>query len=79
MELDQLGKLLLLIGGGIVLLGGLFLLASRIPGLNRFGRLPGDIRIEGENFSCFAPIVSMLILSILLSLALNIIVRLLNR
>lgn len=79
MELDQLGRLLLLIGGGIVLLGGLLLLASRVPGLDRFGRLPGDIRIEGENFTCVAPIVSMLILSILLSLALNIIIRLINR
>ncbi len=75
MELDQAGRILLFVGGALVLLGGLFLLISRVPGLNRFGRL----RIEGENFACFAPIVSMIILSILLTIILNVIVRLLNR
>jgi hypothetical protein len=79
MELDQVGRALLFIGGGILLLGAVLLLISRVPGLNRLGKLPGDIRIEGENFTCFAPIVSMLLLSILLSLALNLIARLLNR
>ncbi len=79
MELDQLGRLLLFIGGGIIILGGLFIVFSRIPILNQLGKLPGDIRIEGENFSCFAPIMSMIILSILLSLAINIIARLVNR
>lgn len=79
MALDQLGRTLLLIGGGILLLGVLFLVFSRVPILNKFGKLPGDIRIQNENFTCFAPIVSMIILSILLSLALNIIARLLNR
>lgn len=79
MELDQLGRLLLFIGGGIIILGGLFIVFSRIPILNQLGKLPGDIRIEGENFSCFAPIMSMIVLSILLSLAINIIARLVNR
>jgi hypothetical protein len=79
MELDQLGRLLLLLGAGIAILGGLFLLFSRVPILNQIGKLPGDIRIEGENFACFAPITSMIILSILLSLAINLIARLMNR
>ena len=78
MELEQIGRLLLLLGAGIFLLGGLLWIMSRVPILNQFGKLPGDIRVEGENFSCFAPIVSMIILSILLSLALNLISRLLK-
>jgi hypothetical protein len=41
--------------------------------------MPGDIRVQSNSFSCFFPIVSMIILSILLSLALNIVLRLLNR
>lgn len=79
MELDQLGRLLLVVGAGIVVLGGLFLLFSRVPILNQLGKLPGDIHIQGENFSCFAPITSMILISILLSLALNLIARLMNR
>lgn len=79
MELDQLGRILLVVGAGIVVLGGLFLLFSRVPILNQLGKLPGDIHIQGENFSCFAPITSMILISILLSLALNLIARLMNR
>lgn len=79
MELDQLGRVLLLMGGGLMLLGGLFLLLSRIPIVDRFGRLPGDIRLEGSNFSCFAPITSMFLLSIILTIVVNVILRLVNR
>ncbi|NDJ87206.1 MAG: DUF2905 domain-containing protein [Chloroflexi bacterium] len=78
MDLAQLGRLLLLLGGGMVLLGGLFLLFSRIPVLRQFGNLPGDIRIESDNFTCFAPIVSMILISVVLTIVLNIIVRLLD-
>ena len=65
--------------GGIVLIligGGVFL-ASRlgIP----FGRLPGDIRIERGGGSFYFPIVTSCLLSILLTIVLNIIIRFLNR
>jgi hypothetical protein len=79
MDLQTIGRWVLAVGAALVLLGGLLLLFSRVPFLKNLGHLPGDIRIEGEHFSCFAPIVSMIIISILLSLALNIILRLLNR
>jgi hypothetical protein len=79
MDLAVFGRSLIVLGIGLCLLGGLFVLSSRLSFLRYFGRLPGDIRIQGENFSCFAPIVSMLLLSLLLSLALNIAARMLNR
>lgn len=79
MDLAGLGRLLLLVGLGMALLGGLLLLLSRVPFLNNLGRLPGDIRIEGQGFSCFLPLVSMLLISVLLTIALNIIARLINR
>lgn len=79
MDLNAAGKLIVSLGIGLVLLGGLLVLLGQVPGLRNIGRLPGDIHIEGENYSCFFPIVSMIILSILLSLALNILLRLLNR
>jgi hypothetical protein len=61
----------------LVVVGGFVWLLGR-TGLP-LGRLPGDIRIEGENVSCYAPIVTMIILSVVLTIVLNIVVRLLNR
>lgn len=79
MELASVGKLLIVLGVGAVLVGGLFLLFSRIPGLRNLGHLPGDVRVQGQNFACFFPVVSMILLSIILTIVLNVIVRLFNR
>lgn len=43
--------------------------------LSWFGRLPGDIRIKGERIHLYFPIVSMLIVSVVLTVALNLIRR----
>ncbi len=64
----------LIIGGFIMILigGGVYLAAKMgIP----FGRLPGDIRIEGENGSFYFPVVTSLLLSIILTVVLNLIFR----
>ena len=79
MDLETIGRFLLFGGAGIAILGGLLLLASRVPGLNQLFNLPGDIHISGDNFTCVVPIVSMIILSVLLTLVANIIIRLINR
>lgn len=39
--------------------------------LSKFGRLPGDIRYQGERTRVFAPLTTMLLLSLLLSIALT--------
>lgn len=70
-----LGILFLIIGGVLYLFGRAGIANIRIP----FGRLPGDIRIEGEHFTCLVPIVSSILLSIILTIVLNILVRMLNR
>ena len=72
---SEVGKWLVLMGLVLVVLGGLLWLAGRIPFV---GRLPGDIRIERENFSCFIPLATSLLLSLLLTLLLNLL-RLLGR
>ena len=57
---------LIVIAGGIALvLVGLLIYSG---GMSWFGRLPGDIRYEGENVRLYAPIVSMLLISLVLSL-----------
>lgn len=77
MDLSSLGKGIAALGVMLVIVGGLLWLLGRtdLP----LGRLPGDIRIESENLSCYVPIVTMIILSIVLTVVLNIVVRLLNR
>jgi hypothetical protein len=72
-----LGKGIALLGVILVVVGGLLWLLGR-TGLP-LGRLPGDIRIEGDRLSCYLPIVTMIVLSVMLTLLLNIIVRLFNR
>ena len=56
---------ILVIGGGICLVLIGFLIYA--GGFNWFGRLPGDIRYEGERTHIYVPIVSMLLVSIVLS------------
>jgi hypothetical protein len=59
-----------MIGFGLllVLAGGLFLLAGRVPYL---GRLPGDLAFQRGNFGFYFPIVTCVILSIVLTVVLN--------
>ncbi len=77
MELEQLGRAILLMGLSLLVLGLLLIVIGRSS--IAFGRLPGDIRIEGNNFTCFAPITSMILISVILTIVLNIVARLLNR
>ena len=77
MDLSSLGKIIIALGVALVVIGGLVWLLGR-SGLP-LGRLPGDIRIEGEKVSCYAPIVTMIILSVVLTVVLNVVIRLLNR
>ncbi|MCC9602889.1 DUF2905 domain-containing protein [Stieleria sp. JC731] len=48
----------------IVGIGGVWLLSPSIPWL---GKLPGDIRIEGENFKLYFPVVTCIVVSLLLT------------
>ena len=71
-EWTTLGKLLIGIGFGIVMLGVLLIALDRIPGFGNsfswFGKLPGDISIKRENVSFYFPIASSILFSIVLSL-----------
>ncbi|MDR1472799.1 MAG: DUF2905 domain-containing protein [Synergistaceae bacterium] len=69
-----MGRLLMTAGAAIFIAGAAVWLASRFGG--RLGRLPGDISIEGKNFKVYAPITSMIIASVVLSIVLNVISRL---
>jgi hypothetical protein len=70
-SLESLGKLLLL-GGGLIAVTGLLLFLLGRMGL---GRLPGDIFIERENISFYFPLATMIVVSIILTLIINLIRR----
>ena len=74
--MQDLGRILLLLGVSLAIVGALLLLGCRVPFL---GRLPGDIRIERGNWSCFFPLATSLLLSLLLSIVLNVFIRLFRR
>ncbi len=71
MDLQLMGKWLVLMGVGLAIVGGLFWLGGR-AGL---GSLPGDIAYRGQNMSCYVPIVSSIVISLLLTLIVNLIIR----
>ena len=60
-----LGKLLMLCGLGLIILGALLTFGGKLGWL---GRLPGDLHIERENVSFYFPLGTCLLLSAILSL-----------
>ncbi|EMJ90629.1 DUF2905 domain-containing protein [Leptospira alstonii] len=69
-----------LILGVLFLLVGLFILyGNKIPFLNNYlGKLPGDIRIERENFRFYFPLATSILVSVLISLILFLIQKFKN-
>lgn len=75
-----LSKTLIIIGFSIALLGVVAWGAQRIPWVySWFGHLPGDIRIEGERTYVYAPIASMLVVSVIVSVIGWLVQRLMGR
>jgi Protein of unknown function (DUF2905) len=67
----EVGRVILIVGIVLVVVGGLSALGVRLP----FGRLPGDIAIEGERGGFYFPIVTMIVISVILTILLNLFVR----
>jgi len=75
--MENIGRYLMI--GGIILfvVGGLIFLAAKF-GIS-FGRLPGDVHIEREGFSFYFPLASSIIISIVLTIIINLIRRFLSK
>ena len=67
----ELGRLVLVVGLVLVVVGGLAAIGVRIP----FGRLPGDISITGEHGGLYIPLGTMLVVSLVLTLLANFLLR----
>jgi hypothetical protein len=62
---QQLGRVLLYVGGVLMLIGALFYLGPKLP--FRLGRLPGDIIHRGEHGTFYFPLLSCLAISLVVS------------
>jgi hypothetical protein len=71
--MESIGRLLFILGGVLLLLGVLFTVLGRVPGI---GRLPGDIVIQRGNFTLYFPLATTIILSLVLSVLLTLVLRL---
>jgi hypothetical protein len=71
--METAGKMLLIIAAALALLGALLLLAGKLG----LGRMPGDIVIHRDGITIFIPLGSMLVLSLLGSLVIYLVQRLL--
>lgn len=72
-----IARSLIIFGVILIVVGGVIYLISRIG--VPLGRLPGDIRFQGENLTCVVPLASSILLSIVLTVLLNLAIRLLRK
>lgn len=75
--MQDLARVLIIMGLVITFIGVMIWLALRyFPWL---GNLPGDISYEGENFNLYLPLATMLLISLLATIILNIVIRIFRR
>lgn len=75
--MSEFGRILIILGVILVLAGAIIMFAARsVPWL---GNLPGDLRIENDNFSFFLPLTTMILISVIGTLILNIVLRIFRR
>jgi hypothetical protein len=70
--MNEIGRFLILAGGALLLVGIFLMLAPRIPFL---GRLPGDMSFERGDLRIYFPLTTSIILSIILTIVLNLWLR----
>lgn len=71
-----IGKILVIVGGIIIVIGLIFIFSPHIPFL---GKLPGDVTIKRDGFWLYFPVVTFLIISIILTIVINIILRIIGK
>jgi hypothetical protein len=67
----QLGRILLVFGVVLLIVGAAFILAEKLG----LGRLPGDIVVEKKSFRLYVPIATSIVVSLILTAILNIAFR----
>jgi hypothetical protein len=77
MDLSNLARIVAVFGVVLLVLAGILYLLDRldIP----LGNLPGDLKFQRSNFTCAVPLVSGLIISVVLTLLINLILYFINK
>ena len=71
-----IGKYFIIIGIFMLIAGVILYYKGGFPGW--FGRLPGDIRIQKDNFRFYFPLTSMILVSVMITVIINLIRRFFN-
>jgi hypothetical protein len=69
--METLGKVLLVVAVVLAIVGGVLLLAARLG----FDRIPGDLVFRNSNLTVYIPLGMMLVVSIVLTIVLNVFLR----
>ena len=72
--MSDIGRLLIVLGVGLVVIGGIILLLGKVPGLH-LGRLPGDFSWESGRTKVYFPLATMVVVSIVLTILVNLLLR----
>lgn len=72
---SDMARFLIILGLVIVVLGLIWPLVGKLG----LGKLPGDIVVERENFSFHFPIATIIVVSVVLTILINVILRLIGR
>lgn len=75
MDLQTMGRILGLLGISMLVVGALLWFGGRMG----LGTLPGDIRLNGAGWGCYVPIATSILISLLLTVVLNLVLRFFNR
>ena len=75
--MQPIARIFIILGFAFLVIGGLIFLLGRFN--FPLGRLPGDIRIEGKQGSFYFPLTTCLLISVVLTLVANLILRLLKK
>jgi cytosine/uracil/thiamine/allantoin permease len=75
--MDNLAKWIILAGAGLIVLGMLVWLLTK-AGLP-IGQMPGDISAKGENWGFYFPVVSGIVISIILTVVINVLIWLFRK
>lgn len=70
--MNDMAKMMMIMGGALFFVGLILYLGGRVPW---FGNMPGNIVVKGDNFTVYAPIGTMIVVSVLLTIILNVIAR----
>ncbi len=76
MDIQQIGRILFIVGCLLAVSGLTLMFAGRI--MPSLGQLPGDFHVQWGNLSCFFPLATSIIISLVLTILLNLLARYFN-